>query len=52
MHVQSQNNSNILGCLQSQILGLQTQALQHSMLNSIKIFDGKTKASSCLGHRV
>ena len=43
-HVQSPNNSNILGCLQSQILGLQTQALQHSMLNSIKIFDGNTKS--------
>ena len=44
MHVQSPNNSDILGCLQSQILGLQTQALQHSMLNSIKIFDGNNKS--------
>ena len=44
MHVQSPNNSNILGCLQSQILGLQTQALQHSTLNSVKIFDGSNKS--------
>ena len=44
MHVQSPNNSDILGCLQSQILGLQTQALQHSTLNSIKIFDGNNKS--------
>ena len=40
----SPNNSNILGCLQSQILGSQTQALQHSMLNSVKIFDGNNKS--------
>ena len=44
MHVQSPNNSDILGCLQSQILGLQTQPLQHSMLNSIKIFDANNKS--------
>ena len=41
---QSPNNSNVIGCLQSQILGLQTQALQQSMLNSIKIFDGNNKS--------
>ena len=41
---QSPNNSDIIGCLQSQILGLQTQALQQSMLNSIKIFDGNNKS--------
>ena len=34
----------MLDCLQSQILGLQTQALQHSTLNSIKIFDGNNKS--------
>ena len=33
---QSPNNSDILGCLQCKILGLQTQALQQSTLNSIK----------------
>ena len=36
--MQSPNNSNIIECLQSQILGLQTQALQQSTLNSIKKF--------------
>ena len=41
---QSPNNSNIIESLQSQILGLQTQALQQSMLNSIKIFDGNNKS--------
>ena len=40
---QSPNNSNIIECLQSQILGLQMQALQQAMLNSIKIFDGTNK---------
>ena len=49
---QSPNNSDLIGCLQSQILGLQTQALQQSMLNSIKIFDGINKANSHHGHRV
>ena len=44
IHVQSPKNSNILGFLQSQILGLQTQDLQHSLLNSIKIFDGNNKS--------
>ena len=51
MHVQSPNNSDILFCLQSQILGLhsqilglQTQALKHSMLNSIKIFNGNNNS--------
>ena len=40
--------SNIIGSLQSQILGLQTQALQQSTLNSIKIFDGSNKSESTL----
>ena len=44
INIQSPNNSNILGCLQSQILGLQTQALQHSALNSVKIFNGNNKS--------
>ena len=35
---------SILGSLQSQILGLQMQALQQSTLNSIKIFDGSNKS--------
>ena len=38
------NTSEILGSFQSQILGLQTLLLQESMLNSIKIFDGNSKA--------
>ena len=42
--MQSPNNSNIIECLQSQILGLQTQALQQSTLNSIKIFNGNNKS--------
>ena len=41
---QSPNNSDLIGSLQSQILGLQTQALQQSMLNSIKIFNGTNKS--------
>ena len=36
-------DTSILGSLQSQILGLQMQALHHSTLNSIKIFDGSNK---------
>ena len=40
---QSPNNSDLIGSLQSQILGLQTQALQQSMLNSIRIVDGNNK---------
>ena len=40
---QSPNNPNIVESLQSQILGLKTQALQLSTLNSIKIFDGNNK---------
>ena len=36
-------DASILGSLQSQILGLQMQALQQSTLNSIKIFDGSNK---------
>ena len=46
--MQSPNNSNIIECLQSQTLGLQTQALQQSMLNSIKIFDGNNKSKFTL----
>ena len=38
------NMSELTGLLQSQILGLQTQPLQQSMVNSIKIFDGTNKA--------
>ena len=37
-------HSDLIGSLQSQILGLQTQALQQSTLNSIKIFDGTNKS--------
>ena len=32
-----------MGSLQRQILGLQMQALQQSLLNSIQIFDGSNK---------
>ena len=46
--IQSPNNSNIKECLQSQILGIQTQALQQSMLNSIKIFDSNNKSEFTL----
>ena len=42
--IQSPNNSDIIGCLQSQFLGLQTQALQQSTLNSIKIFNSNNKS--------
>ena len=45
---QSPNNSNIIGCLQSQILGLQTQALQQCTLNSIKNFNGNNKSEFTL----
>ena len=45
---QSPNNSNIIESLQSQILGLQTQALQQSMLNSVKIFNGNNKSEFTL----
>ena len=41
---QSPNNSDLIGSLQSQILGLQTEALQQSMLNSIEIFDSSNKS--------
>ena len=41
---QSPNASDLIGSLQSQILGLQMQALQQSLLNSIKIFDGSSKS--------
>ena len=40
----SPNASDLIGSLQSQILGLQMQALQQSTLKSIKIFDGSTKS--------
>ena len=39
---------DLIGSLQSQILGLQSQALQQSMLNSIKIFDGTKKCKFTL----
>ena len=45
---QSPNTSNIIESLQSQIIGLQTQALQQSTLNSIKIFDGNNKSKFTL----
>ena len=38
------NTSDILGSLQSQILGLQMHPLQQSTLDCIKIFDGSKKA--------
>ena len=38
------NMSQLIGLLQSQILGLQMHPLQQSMLNSIKIFNGTNKA--------
>ena len=41
---QSPNNSDLIGSLQSQILGLQTQALQQSTFNLIKIFNGTNKS--------
>ena len=44
---QSPNNSNIES-LQSEILGLQTWALQQSTLNSINIFDGNNKSEFTL----
>ena len=42
--VHPSNTSDILGSLQSQILGLQMHLLQQSTLNSIKVFDGSNKA--------
>ena len=44
MDMYPSNTSDILGALQSQILGLQMHPLQQSMLNSIKIFYGSNKA--------
>ena len=38
------NTSELIGLLQSQIIGLQLQLLQQSTLNSIKIFDSTNKA--------
>ena len=49
MDMHPSNTSDILGSLQSQILGLQTHPLQQSMLNSIKIFDGSKKAEFTTG---
>ena len=45
---QSPNALDLIGSLQSQILGLQTQALQQSTLNSIKIFNGTNKSKFTL----
>ena len=41
---QSPNTSDLIGSLQSQILGLQMQALQQSTLDSIKIYDDSNKS--------
>ena len=41
---QSPNNSDLIGSLQSQILGLQTQSVQQSTLHLIKIFYGTNKS--------
>ena len=38
------NTSELIGFLQSQIIGLQSQLLQQSTLNSIKTFGGTNKA--------
>ena len=38
------NTSELIGSLQSQIIGLHLQPLQQAMLNSINIFDGAKKA--------
>ena len=38
------NTSELIGSLQSQIIGLQSQLLQQSTFNSIKTFDGTNKA--------
>ena len=44
--MQSPNISDLIGSLQNQILGLQTHALQQSMLNSNKISNAPTKVNS------
>ena len=44
INMHSSTISDILGSLQSQLLGLQMQPLQQSKLNSIKIFDGSNEA--------
>ena len=49
---QSPNASDLIGSLQSQILGLQMQALQQSTLNSIKILTAATRANVYHGHKV
>ena len=41
---QSPDASDLIGSLQSQILGLQMQGIQQSTLNSIRIFDGSNKS--------
>ena len=38
------NTSDIIGSLQSQIIGLHSQPLQQATLNSINMFDGTKKA--------
>ena len=45
---QSPNTLDLIGSLQSQILGLQTQTLQQSTLNPIKIFNGTNKSEFTL----
>ena len=37
------NTSDIIGSLQSQIIGLHSQPLQQATLNSINVFDGTKK---------
>ena len=37
------NTSNIIGSLQSQVIGLHSQPLQQATLNSINTFDGTKK---------
>ena len=41
--MQPLNTSELIGLLQSQIIGLQLQPLQQSRLNSIKTFEAPTK---------
>ena len=44
LHLSVFNNSELIGSLQSQIIGLCLQPLQQAMLNSILTFDGAKKA--------
>ena len=48
----SPNASDLIGSLQSQILGLQTQTLQQSTLNSINVVNSTNKSDFHCGHRV